>query len=346
MEILKEPVRDRSAWVANDLRHDRSWIHELTPNELEELDTAMRAVRARGLTAGQFGREDFVLGALGDRIATLAREFEHGSGLFVLRGIPVHRYELPELKTLYWGIGVHLGSPVFQNKKGDLVSHVEDKGDDYGDSNTRLYTTAAAANPHNDPSDVVGLLCVRTAPVGGTSMVTSAMSIYNHILRDHPEYLEVLYRGFPHDLRSEGATGAAEEVTPEIPIFSFHAGKLSCCINSKSNRTAREKIGKPMTQFELDAIRCVEELAVDPQLCMTMDFRPGDIQFLNNYVTIHTRTAFEDGREIGERRLLLRQWLNLHEGRPLAKGFGDRFNNGSRGGVPARPANSSNAGAQ
>ena len=27
--------------------------------------------------------------------------------------------------------------------------------------------------------------------------------------------------------------------------------------------------------------------------------------------------------------------LNLHEGRPLAPGMGDRFNNGSRGGVPA-----------
>ena len=67
-----------------------------------------------------------------------------------------------------------------------------------------------------------------------------------------------------------------------------------------------------------------------------MDFRPGDIQFLNNYVILHTRTAFQDGREPGERRLLLRLWLNLREGRRLAPGFGDRFNNGSRGGVPAR----------
>lgn len=335
MNILREPVQDASAWVAEDMRRDPSWMHQLSATELGELGAALRSVQALGLAAGMFGREEFVLPTLAGRLATLGREFEYGRGLFVLRGIPVERYSLDELKTIYWGIGVHLGNPVLQNAKGDLVSHVEDRGDDYGDKNTRLYTTAAAANPHNDPSDVVGLLCVRTAPAGGTSMVSSAMSIYNRILREHPEHLEILARGFPHDLRSEGATGGSEETTPEIPVYSWFAGKLSCCVNSKSHRTAREKLGRPLTSEEVAALRCLEELAVDPELCMTMDFRPGDIQFLNNYVTIHTRTSFQDGRDIGERRLLLRLWLNLYDGRKLAPGFGDRFNNG-RGGVPAR----------
>lgn len=336
MEQLNAAVADRSAWLAQDLVDDPSWIHELTSAEIADLDEALQAVKEQGLSAGEFGRDEFQLGGLGRRIHELAQEFEDGRGLFLLRGIPIHKYELPDLKTLYWGIGVHLGDPVYQNKKGDLVSHVEDRGDDYGDSNTRLYTTAAAANPHNDPSDVVGLLCVRTAMEGGASMVSSAMSIYNRILRDHPQYLEVLYRGFPHDLRSEGMSQDADEVTPEIPVFSRFEGRLSCCINSKSSRTAREKLGRPLTAREMEAIRCFEALAVDPQLCATMDFRPGDIQFLNNYVTIHTRTAFRDNPDPSQKRLLLRLWLNLREGRPLAPGFGDRFNNGSRGGVPVR----------
>src|SRR4051812_23775199 len=106
MDMLKEPVRDRSAWVAGDLRSDRSWLHELTASELKELDGALHRVRGQGLAAGQFGRSEFSLGKLGDRIATLTHEFEHGRGLFVVRGIPVARYELAELKTLYWGIGV------------------------------------------------------------------------------------------------------------------------------------------------------------------------------------------------------------------------------------------------
>lgn len=169
-------------------------------------------------------------------------------------------------------------------------------------------------------------------------MIASATSVYNRVLQRFPQYLDVLARGFPHDLRGEGATRSADETTPPIPVFSYYQGKLSCCLNSKSSTTAREQIGEPLTEFEKAALQCVEDLAVDPGLCLTMDFRPGDIQFLNNYVTIHTRTAFHDGRELGQRRLLLRLWMNLREGRPLAPGFGDRFNNGSRGGVPALTA--------
>jgi alpha-ketoglutarate-dependent taurine dioxygenase len=201
--------------------------------------------------------------------------------------------------------------------------------------NVRLYTTAAAANPHNDPSDCVGLLCVRHAREGGRSMIASATSIYNRVVNEHPEYLPILHRGFPHDLRGEGVTASLNETTPDIPVFSDFGGKISCCLNSKSSRTARDKQGRPMTGTELAAIKYIEDLAESPELCLGMDFRPGDIQFLNNYTIIHTRTAFRDDPDPDRRRLLLRLWLNLHEGRPLAPGFGDRFNNGSRGGVPA-----------
>jgi hypothetical protein len=336
MEILREKIRDASAWLAKDFDHDSSWLYHLDAQDLAELDRALLEVKTLGLSPPNFGPDQFKLARLARKLEELRHAFDHGRGFFMLRGLPVDRYALDDIKALYWGIGVHLGNPVLQNKKGDLVSHIEDKGDDYSQRIVRLYTTSAAANPHNDPSDVVGLLCVRPSLTGGTSMIASAMAIYNRVLEEHPEHLEILCKGFPHDLRAEGASGSATEITPDIPIFSYHGGKLSCCINSKSSRTARELQGRPMTAAELEAIRCVEELAVDPELCMTMDFRPGDIQFLNNYVIIHTRTAFQDGRDLGERRLLLRLWMNLREGRPLAPGFGDRFNNGSRGGVPAR----------
>lgn len=338
MEILRTPVTDPSAWVAENFRSDHSWLHTLSDGELAELDSALQAVKGRDLAPPHFSRDDFHIPRLGTKLQRLSDDLNHGRGFFVIRGMPVGRYPLDDIKAMYWGIGTHMGNPVFQNKKGDLVSHVADQGDDYSDRNIRLYSTAAAANPHNDPSDVVGLLCVRTAPVGGTSMIASAMSIYNRILEQHPEYLDVLARGFPHDLRGEGAQRAADEITPPIPVYSYFAGKLSCCLNSKSSTTAREQQGEPLTPFEREAIRCVENYVEDPELCLTMDFRPGDIQFLNNYVILHTRTAFQDGREPDQRRLLLRLWLNLREGRPLAPGMGDRFNNGSRGGVPAMSA--------
>lgn len=328
-------VRDKSAWLAADHRFDSAWLYQLTAGDLAEIDAAVINVRGKGLVPPNFDAVDFAIPAFGSTLARLARDLEHGRGFFLLRGIPVDRYDLDTVKTIYWGIGVHLGVPVFQNTRGELMTHVADKGDDYGDVNTRLYTTAAAANPHNDPSDCVGLLCVREAAEGGRSMIASAVSIYNRLVAEHPEYLPILRRGFPHDTRGEGPTRELNATTPDMPVFSEYAGKVSCCLNSKSSRTARDKQGKPLTELELAAIKYLEDLAVMPELCLTMDFQPGDIQFLNNYVIIHTRTAFRDGDTPDRQRLLLRLWLNLHEGRELAPGFGDRFNNGSRGGVPA-----------
>ena len=51
-----------------------------------------------------------------------------------------------------------------------------------------------------------------------------------------------------------------------------------------------------------------------------MDFRPGDIQILNNHVTVHTRTAFEDWPEPERKRHLMRLWLT-DTGRPLVPGY-------------------------
>jgi len=194
-------VRDKSAWVAADHQFNPAWLYRLTAQDLDEIDAAVASVRSRGLVPPNFAAGDFAIPAFGRTLARYASELEHGRGFFLLRGIPVGKYDLDTIKTVYWGVGVHLGVPVFQNTRGELMTHVADKGDDYGDINTRLYTTAAAANPHNDPSDVVGLLCVREAAEGGRSMIASAMSIYNRVVAEHPEYLPILYKGFPHDLR-------------------------------------------------------------------------------------------------------------------------------------------------
>jgi alpha-ketoglutarate-dependent taurine dioxygenase len=44
-----------------------------------------------------------------------------------------------------------------------------------------------------------------------------------------------------------------------------------------------------------------------------MDLREGDMQFLNNHVVLHSRTAFEDYPEEERRRHLLRLWIAADE---------------------------------
>jgi len=52
-----------------------------------------------------------------------------------------------------------------------------------------------------------------------------------------------------------------------------------------------------------------------------MDLQAGDIQFINNYTTLHSRTEFEDGAEPHQKRHMPRLWLKFSKPWPLAAEF-------------------------
>lgn len=57
-------------------------------------------------------------------------------------------------------------------------------------------------------------------------------------------------------------------------------------------------------------MEAIDGLNNDPRFVLTMDLRAGDMQFLNNFVTMHSRTAYEDHPEPHRRRDLIRLWLD------------------------------------
>ncbi len=66
---------------------------------------------------------------------------------------------------------------------------------------------------------------------------------------------------------------------------------------------------RPRSDPQEELLELITELANDPDLHLAMDFQPGDIQLLNNAVTLHARTAYEDWTEPERKRHLLRLWL-------------------------------------
>ena len=335
--ILREPATDPAAWTAADLRTDTSWIRPFSSDEIEELDEAVQRVRAQGFGPMDFAREDFPLPTLTDALATVADDVENGRGIVLMRGLDFDRYTVDEIRTLYWGIGRHLGTAVSQNPLGEMMAAVTDRGYDQRKNNVRGYTTRQSQNFHCDAPDCVGLLCIHPAKSGGDSMLASSVAIYNHILETHPEYLEPLCTGFHFDLRGEGVTGARNEVTfNRVPIYSYFKGRLSCRYNGKTAPDGMRKAGKPMTALEREAVEYVRATAAQDRFRFDMRFERGDIQFVSNHSILHSRTAYEDWPDADRKRRLLRLWLMLHNGRPLAPEFADRHNTGPRGGVHIR----------
>lgn len=328
------PIDDASAWTAADLATDPSWVHRLDDAEIAELDGALESALKNGVADAPFSRGEFPLPNLGPKLDAIMQDVEGGRGVSLIKGVPVEQYERPALRALYWGLSTYLGEAISQNSRGEMIASVTDRGNDHDDMNVRGYKTRAALAPHVDSCDMTSLLCITTAPSGGDSLITSSMSVYNTMLAEFPEYLDTVHQGFHHDLRGEGITGRIDEITTHaFPIFSYHDGVLSCAFNSRIMRSAREKVGPPLTAKESRAIDLILELAQRPSLQHRMRLEPGDVQIVNNFSILHARDAYDDDPQGKGGRELLRMWYRFHRPRAIVPGYGDRYNTGDRGGV-------------
>lgn len=314
--IRTEPITGPAVWQGADFDGDTRWIHVLTADEVAGLDAGLAALQARGRVFPAFGRDDFPIGPLGARLPALATELEDGRGFMLLRGLPVERYSDAEVSAIYYAIGLHLGTPVRQNPRGDLLGEVMNVGDP-NDKHTRVYETNLYLPYHSDPSDVVGLLCLRRAREGGLSSLVSVANLYNQILARYPHHLGLYYRCwyFAH---------LCEPQPSLSPIFSWHQGKLSCRYLRQYLELGHELRGYPLSKVDIEALDIFDEVMHDPANRIAMMLEPGDLQFANNYAVLHSRNAFIDHDEPSKRRRMLRLWVKMPNARALAPEFPGR----------------------
>jgi len=331
VEMLRtEPVSGPAVWSGASLAGDSSWIHRLSPAAIAEIDRALDRARALGLPWHRIGREHFPLPALDAELKAVAAELDDGRGFVQMKGLPVERYTLEEARMAYWGIASRLGQAISQNAAGDLIGDVRDHGVTMASGNVRGYQTRSASPFHTDECDLVGLLCWRPAKRGGRSLVVSAMTLYNEMLRRYPWYVALLYREYAFDWRGEQPPGR-----PQVyrwPLYTWCEGDLSCRYSRRAIELAQRLTGVPLSEVELALFERLDALIEELQL--ELDFEPGDMQLLNNHMILHSRTSFEDHPEPERKRHLLRVWLSSSRRRHLpARMLAERD---PRIGVPAR----------
>ena len=330
--ITARPITGAAAWRGSDLAQSTDWICPISAAAVAELDAALNGVKARGLAWRDITRADFPLPGFGAELAAMAHELEHGRGLVLLRGLPIARYGEDELRQLYWGLGTHLGTPRYQNAHGELIGEVRDELRAYGAVNqpgvvqatgapvTSRYK-ARSSGPlrfHTDRADVVGLLCVRRARAGGVSKIVSSVAINNAILARRPDLHVLLYQDYYRT--REGEERGGDRRWYALPVFGVRDGRFTSQYSRTFVEAAQRIDGIPkLTRAQDEALDLLAEVA--EELCFEMELEPGDIQLLNNHVTYHARTAFEDDAAGGRDRLLFRLWLSLPNSRALPPGF-------------------------
>jgi hypothetical protein len=330
------PLSGPAVWNGADITKSSRWIRDFPKSGVAELDAALAAIKQKGLDWSQITRENFALSSLDDLLADIADELERGTGIMKLRGFPVGRYDEDDLRKIYFGVGTRLGTPVFQNRSGELMRAIRDEGAhvgrtygqiEGGETKDQTGTTFLSSYArtltngglrfHTDRTDVVGLLCVRQARAGGVSKLASSPAIHNAILARQPDLLDELF----HDIwRSRfGEEGTTKDTAYPLPIFGLRDGRFTSHYSLTFIEAAQLAPGVPkLTDTQKEAIELLMKTA--EELCFEMTLEPGDLQLINSHVTYHGRTPFEDDHDAGMSRLLLRLWLTMPNNRPLPAG--------------------------
>ena len=307
-----EPVTRPRGWMSEALRRDAGWATRLTAAEIADFERGL--VHARGTGRGLWDLEpaDFPFGAAAlERLGEAVAETQEGRGFQMLRGLPVERWSTEDARLFFWGRGLHLGVPRPQGKASQYMSDVRDAGGTYRSVQGRGYNTKSALDFHADGSDLVGLMCLRTSLSGGESLISSSVTAHNVMLAERPDLLARLYEPVPFSRQGEHA--------PEEPpwytaaIMGVRDGRFAC--RHIRNHVKSAQLGFPeaprLTPAQLEAMDLFDAILVRPDVCFRLDFEPGDVQFINNHVVLHSRTDYVDHEAPERKRHLLRLWLSL-----------------------------------
>lgn len=298
----------KAAWTVDDLQADQSWIYELDARAQRDLLGGVRAAFVPDKPLFDYRRDDFDLGAAWPVIAGALREIRQGTGFAVLRGMPREGATADEFGLMTWAIGLHTGVARPQGKASQYMSQVRDAGVTYRSGKGRGYSSNADLDFHTDSADIVLLTCYNVAREGGMSMVTSSVTAHNVLAAERPDLVELLHQ--PHYFSRQQEQAPDEAPFYPCPIYDFAEGVLCSKWNRNRLTSAQAIEGVPaLSEKDREALAVLDAVLRRPGLMYSMYLRPGDMQILNNHVTLHSRTEFVDWDDDEKKRTLYRLWL-------------------------------------
>ena len=342
-----KPLGGECAWRGSELKKNTRWRRRLNDTHLRELDAALGHLKAAGVPPDRVTRDQFPLHDLKSALTDILGEVEHGCGMVHLSGFPVGHYPDADLRLMWIGLCAHMGDLRLQNRHGELLREIRDEGADRGErygqldtgSDTFLSSRARVASTgelrfHTDRADVVALLCVRPAKEGGLTRIASSVAVHDEMVRRRPDLAALLYEDI-HRSRLGEETGG-ESMTFPLPVFDVYQNQFTSHYSRTYVEAAQLLPGVPGLSGEhWEALDLLADLCAE--LCLDVNFEPGDVQFLNSHVTYHSRTPYEDHCEPDRKRLLYRLWICPQDKRPLSPAqavlWGSTAAEGVRGGI-------------
>ncbi|MEC5126034.1 TauD/TfdA family dioxygenase [Verrucomicrobiales bacterium BCK34] len=259
-------------------------------------------------------------------------QLENGSGAILLRGFPLSTHTKDSARDTFREWTGSLGTLLSQNESGDTVFDVSDAGFAKDDPRTRGPNTKNKLSFHTDRCDVIAFLCWRQARSGGENQLISSKHLYNEIAARRPDLLEILKQPFVYKRHTVDLANALSFC--EQPIFSFTEGHFACSfLRVLIDRAHADPELPDLSPEQIEAMDFLEAVADEPGQAFHFRQEPGDILLLNNWITLHRRSSFEDHDAEEEKRCLFRIWLSMPNSRPIDHLFEANFGSTKAGAV-------------
>lgn len=322
----------QAVWMGTELLQRPDWHQELTASEIAEC-VALGSEIESGKELADLNREFvFLLPVFSARLRSIQNGLEIGSGATRITGFPIDELSHQAAESIFLLAMKQIGTPVSQSIHGETVFHVRDEGYKEGDPRARGPSSKNRLTFHSDRCDVISFLCLQDAKSGGDNQIVSSIAIFKHIERERPDLAKVLMEPFWYQ-RHNVDTGN-QNAFYQQPVFSVYEDRFaSSLLRVLIDRAYQSREVPEMTPLQREGLDWIEELASRPEMHLEFRQQRGDILLLNNFVTLHRRTAFEDYQNGDRRRHLLRVWLSMPNSRALDPLFAVSYGNTAAGAV-------------
>jgi hypothetical protein len=311
-QVITAPAAWDSAAIGG---HDRL-VRHLSATEIDAIHALAAALD--GTPVHRITRREFSDPVVDALMCEVRRAVMHGRGALILTGLDPYQRTPEHFRNLYWGLGTHLGNGAIQGPGGDWVARVERADHNPTGRGTLM---DVELRPHTDMHEVMALACVSRAAEGGASTLVSSLAVHNAIRSTRPDFLAPLYEGFWAGI-NENVGGAQPVSDGKVPIFCCVDGVVSCYYNKFFMYAAAKRLGVDLPSDLVAAMNWFDTQATRAELGATFMLQPGDMVFWHNWTCLHARAGFHDAP--GAKRLLLRLWLNVPNGRPVDPSIAER----------------------
>ena len=227
-------------------------------------------------------------------------------------------------EELFWNLCNLIGTPLSQSTQGEKILSIKNAGLSADDPKVRGPNTNQKLSFHSDRCDVIAFLCLQPARSGGENQIVQSEEVEQVIRKERIDLHTILSQKFPY--KTHTIDGANPLPYCEQPIFSNRDGFFACSyLRVLIDRADQDPNCPDLNDSQKEALDFLDSVCERKELQSCFTLQKGDMLFLNNWTTLHRRTAFDDHDDSDKKRHLLRIWLSMPNSRPIDESFRKNF---------------------